>query len=523
MLENLRRIELFMKKNLLVNNKIIILLFLSAVTAFYSILPLLVSGSRGMFFSIDPDVHYIASSLYWIKSNQIQYINHPGTPSILFFAYLLLPLRIYAKLIEHTNFISWYITHPAEVYYYLRIAINIIYSFSLFIFLYAIYFTTRSFFSTFVGWVSLFCFGFFPYLGAEIRSESTSFFIIALWLFCLSLFIKSANRTMIFLLAGLSGLAVANKFTNISFFIVSMTLPMILKKEKRLGKLKLVIYSALTGFAAFIFSTWPIRQKYPQIFRLMFDLFTHTDKLGGGKQALFDWSRYTESVIYLIQQERWIYIIMFFTLLLFILLKNRTHDALKIISLVVYTGIIIFAKYPESYYQTTHYLVVVFILSYLFKYWRSSLKKIFAMLLFIVAVTNLIIYNQNLSYEIFTSISLENFISAHPSKGITIWEWGKAKDFALLWGNSWSGGNYSQELATIRPDLLTEIHYFKNTFPKIYGENGIFSLCWNQLYVQKRSLNRFMEKDKLKFVTLEDIPNSGGMVYVVSNHCSNSN
>lgn len=78
-----------MKKNLVKLRKIVkkkshlfLIILLAVTTSCYVIYPVLRGGWPGVFFSIDPDTHYIGNSLSFIKINQIQYTNHPATPSI---------------------------------------------------------------------------------------------------------------------------------------------------------------------------------------------------------------------------------------------------------------------------------------------------------------------------------------------------------------------------------------------------------------------------------------------------------
>lgn len=487
------------------------------------IIPVINGGLKGVFFSIDADTHYIGNSLSFIKMNQIQYTNHPATPSILLYAYLLTPLRLVSKFIYNTNFILWSVQHLDLIYFYLRIFQSIIFGGGIILLLASVYQITKSIKTIIFSYSALFSFQFFPYLGVCIRSETTSFVIISLWLIIFTRFIRFKSIKYIPLLSIVSALAVANKFTNIFYFIASISLVTTIAKIGIKKKLYLFFSQLIIGVMTFFVFTWPIRTKYYLVFNLVRDLFTHTDLMGYGKLAIFDLSSYTNSVISQVKQEFWASIIFIIVLITFIyryfIRKYKIDPAITIAAGIISFGIFVFAKYPWSYYQTSNFLMVVFIGSIIFSRMPKFLSWLVIIFLTFITISNFRTYFYRISNFITQTTYLEKYITEHPAKIATIWEWGKAKDFALLWGNSWSGGSYSDELKKIRPDLLFDIDYYTKNTPHYNDKTGVFSVCWDKLYSRKDYAVDFIKKYPEYKLDYNEIPGTENMVVIESKHC----
>src|SRR3989344_6345492 len=132
--------------------------WLSLMTVFVGLLPILLGGLAGVFYSTDPEVMYVGNALSYIKAHQIQYIDHPGTPSILALAYWLWPLRIYAKLVAQTPFILWSLEHYDLIFFYLRLWQGIVFCLGIFLFLKAINSITDSKLVVILAWIVLLLF-----------------------------------------------------------------------------------------------------------------------------------------------------------------------------------------------------------------------------------------------------------------------------------------------------------------------------------------------------------------------------
>src|SRR3989344_9353514 len=132
--------------------------WLSLMTVFVGLLPILLGGLAGVFYSTDPEVMYVGNALSYIKAHQIQYIDHPGTPSIVTLAYLLWPWRIYAKLVAQTPFVLWSLRHYDLIFFYLRLWQGIIFGIAIWFFLKAVYSITASRLSLLMAWLVLLVF-----------------------------------------------------------------------------------------------------------------------------------------------------------------------------------------------------------------------------------------------------------------------------------------------------------------------------------------------------------------------------
>ena len=494
---------------------LLVILSLSIITSLVIIFPVLKGGQGGIFFSIDPDAHFMGSIFSYIKLHQIQYINHPGTPSILLYSYLLTPLRIYSHFVAHTNFILWAVNNINIVYFYLRIMQVLIFCISLTIFSSAIYKITKSIYSCIFALLALLTFSFFPNLAVYIGSETVSFLIISIWLLVFSYFLESKSPKTILLLSAIAGLSVANKFTNIFYFFISIILIVTLKNVKKIQKVYYIFLNLLTGFATFIVFTWPIRDKYSQLLKWLTSLATHTQLYGSGTSEYFNPVVYLTSINTLISTEIIPTIIFISTIgLVFFYSMKRIYLKIqvKIVTIILMIGIIIFSKYPLSYYQLIQFIGIVFIAAIVYLSFPKYLKLLILFFLFYCAFQNLNTYNNHTTSLINETVVLDRYIKLHPAKIASIWEWGRNKDFALLWGNTWSGGSYSEELAKLKPNMYQLDIYDDKT-------KSIFNLCWDKLYIQKISSVAFVEKYSDKKLNINSIEGANNMLEIESDHC----
>ena len=472
------------------------------------VLPILIGGLKGAFYSIDPEVMYVGNALSYIKAHQIQYFDHPGTPSILSLAYLLWPLRIYAKLIAQTPFVLWSLGHYDIVFFYLRLWQGIVFCLGVFLFLKAINSITDSKLVVILAWIVLLLFSPILRLGSGITPETLSFLIISVWLWFLAKFLKSPGVNLVPVLSLISGLAVANKFTNLFLVLASISLVLTLKPLSWLQKLANSLIALTTTVIGFIIGTWLIRDKYSLLFSWVIKLLTSTGIHAGGEKAIFDWLSYKQSVLSVYHQEPWLVLIVGLSLL-----TSVFWGRLRILVGIFTMGIVVFAKYPLAYYQLANYVVLVFVLAVLF----SRLNKFVIMVLILILLSpvrsNMSSYLMSTSSTITKTVVLETFVGKHPAEKAALWEWGRAKDPAILLTTSrdWHGNMFTAEREALK------LPYFE-LYP--IPADKVFSLCWDQLYIQKVSAKLFLEKYSGRPLVSKLIEGSDDMMLIKSGHCT---
>ncbi len=82
---------------------------------------------------------------------------------------------------------------------------------------------------------------------------------------------------------------------------------------------------------------------------------------------------------------------------------------------------------------------------------------------------------------------LDKFVSqASSNKRAIVWEYGRSKDFSLLWGRVWAGGFYYPQMAKLFPQLydLDNYIYVRDNWGNRIPTD---SLCWEALFIQKAS------------------------------------
>lgn len=505
-----------MKQFFLRNKNRLFLFFISSLVTFYLMLPIIVHGANGIFFTLEPDAHYIGNAILYIKSHQISYINHPGTPTILTYVLLLTPLRLYTKFILHTNFISWYILHPEIIYLYLRIFQGIFFGLGLYIFSLSVYKISRSLIISISSIFTLFVFSIFTNIAIYIRAETTSFLIVSIWLFILVNFIKYEKTSLIYFLSAIAGLAVAIKYTNAFYLIATFSLILFIGNISPWRKLLMFLSNLTAALLTFLFFTWPIHEKYYQSIQYIFELLPQS---GRGK-SLFDIGAYFQTAYLLFLKDLWPALIVLPPVILLIWQFFKRKSKLPIFvypfTLSMLLGIFIFARYPLNYYQLTNFVGMIFVLHILLNQFNRYVRIIFIFAFLLLAIKNLSGYYPQTVQAINQSKNLDYFVSVHPSKNGTIWERGDSKDFALLWGNSWSGAGYSEDLKRLRPDLLFEIYFQQNY---IGDRRDIFTICWDKFYMQKRYLEYFLVKYKNHDFRYSSIPGADNMYVIERENC----
>jgi hypothetical protein len=362
-----------MKKNYL----ILTLTLLAFVILGY---PLVVWGiDESFFYSLDPDVVYITNALLYTKANIITYIDHPGTPTIMFLYYLFLPLRLIAKFSLHQSFMQWSFDNYAFLTYYSRIFQLILSVSGLAIFLNLIRRFTKSNILTINAFFLTFLFAGLTSTLA-IRPENFSFLLTACWLAVFTKFIGSKKYVWIAILAALSGFIFANKFTGVFLVVFTSLLPLFVEKEKKATKLIMLQANIAIFLEFFLIGIWPVWNKISAIVDWGLHLFGHADVHGTGTDSFLDWNTYMISLRNLTFENPSIAVFIISTIVLAIFLvikkKIKLHDPVALLTLISFLGILVFAKYPVIHYN----YINIFLLIYCFIYFLSKINYIWSKL-----------------------------------------------------------------------------------------------------------------------------------------------
>lgn len=497
--------------------------FLASIAFTITVSPLKINGRQASFFSLDPDAMYVGNVLSYFKDQKIFYIDHPGTPAIILLSFAIVPLKIYAHLTSHQQFIYWVIEHPDILYFYLRIAQGVVASSALFIYLSVIYKVTKSLSAQVVAWAAIFSFSFFPYLFSIISGEATNFLIISIWLIFLTFLVQTNQPKYTVILSFISGLALANRLTNLFIVLTSLGLIVVVPKISVVKKLKVFFQCLFVAVISFFIGTWPIRHRYGDLFAWIKRLAVTSKIHGGGNITFFEPSTYGQSALSLISREFYPSLLLglFIILLLYQILvkKRRIHSFVLFILTILTLGTLVFAKYPLTHYQLSHYLIFIYLISILLsQYYRHLILPISFFLLFIVVPKTIESYNKEIGMLINDSLTLNRFVSQHPPQVGTVWEWGLTRDFALLWGRDWSTGSYDQEFNHVKTNLYALQKGFLQASVNRYKTQNLFDLCWDHLYIQNQSLVIFLDIYPNKKLSVYSIPDTKHSL-ITSSHC----
>lgn len=384
------------------NNKFIFILIL--ITFIVCGFPLLVYGLKTtFFFSIDPDIVYITNALLYTKYAIISYVDHPGTPSIMFLYFLFFPFRIFAKYFLHTGFIQWSFDNFGFLTYFCRFSELTVFCLSLFLFLKSLLVYTKSKLIIIFAWISIFVLLGFDW-GIRVVPENQSFFLTAVWLLIFTKFIKSRKYILNIILVILSGFTVANKLTGIFLAVCSVTLPLFgkrLKLDQKFFKLETNIALFL---ASFYLGILPAVKHLTYIQNWTKSLFDHAGTHATGVQAVFDWPSYSSSMVSLITSHPFIFIYIGLTIILaiWLLIKRKIYlnDPILYLFFISFVGTVIFAKYPVIHYFFVNSILIVFCSTYFLTKINQKLLKYIVALLAVIVVINFTSYVKSVSVQL---------------------------------------------------------------------------------------------------------------------------
>jgi hypothetical protein len=496
-------------------------LLLSLLTFAITSTPVVIGGLEGIFYALDPDIMYLGNALSWIKMHQIHYIDHPGTPAIILLSIAYAPLRALSKLYFRVPFIHWALENHDIVFMYSRLFQSLVLSVSIYIFLKTIFGITKLNSSTLLSWLALTVFTPFFYLGSSISPETTSFLIVSVWVYIFARFLKKPSPLIVSALSLLAGVALANKFTNLALVIASPLLIFTLRKlsfKQKVYNLAINLPMTLLGF---FFGTWTIRKAYPLMFRWVTRLATTSKLHGGGESTLFSWENYKNSALSILHLDTTAVIFTGISLLILVIITKRNTKFLSAQNIVFSTALLIsfiFIKYPLSHYHLANYTIFIFLLAINLPALKRSLPLLLAVLLLPSFYSSVLRYNALVTSASSESRFLSQFIKNNPSKKATVWEWGRSNDMALLWGRGWSGGSYDPELSTLHPNLYQLKSDFQEIALSHWDSKPVFEVCWDHLYIQKVSTERFLNQYKDYPFKLQPIPQTH-MNFIISDHC----
>lgn len=384
------------------NNKFLFILIL--ITSIVCGFPLLIYGLKTTFFlSIDPDIVYITNSLLYTKYAIISYVDHPGTPSIMFLYYLFFPFRFFAKYFLHIGFIQWSFDNFGFLTYFCRFSELVVFCSSIFLFLKSVMVYTKSKLLIVFAWISILVFLGFDW-GIRVVPENQTFFLTAVWLWVFTKFIKSRKYILNIILVILSGFVVANKLTGIFLAICSVTLFLFerrLKLDQKFFKLETNIVLFL---ASFYLGILPAVRHLTYIQNWTKSLFEHSGIHGTGALSVFDWQIYSTSVIFLITNHPFIFTYIGLTAIfaIWLLIKKKIHfnDPILCVFFITLMGTIIFAKYPVIHYFFVNSILIVFCSTYFLTKISQKFTKYIVALLAMVIVINFASYVKSVSNQL---------------------------------------------------------------------------------------------------------------------------
>lgn len=500
-------------------------LLLSLILTLSALLPFTV-GPASPFFNIDPDVVYVTNALSFIVRRQIPYVDHPGTPYILTLAASYTPLRFYAKYISRLPFIDWSLTNFRWLMAYSRGVAVLIFSLGMFVYLSAIWKLTRSNLSLIVALSMLMSYSPTLFYFTRVIPENFLLITTAIWVWLLFYFLEHPTWWR-FALWGLTAvLSLAAKLTSLpQVLIVFFTgfLLLFISAKKTLLYLIFSVFFCGMGFLVF---TWPVRHQYPQIISWSRALAGHTGVYGTGKQTWFDYNTILASSQIIYRSEPSMVNIFLLTPLVFLVvwpnLKSKNRSVIGGVILVTEVFAVLFAKYPNPHYLFSIWLILIVVLLYLINSSKSHIRVLLVLfiLLTLFIPATVINYNRYISFHrrLFILARMEQFISDHPPRIMTLWEYGDTKDFSLLWGRSWSGEFYGTQLSQIYPKLgeMISLTNYRNNTGQI---SDLYSVCWDQLYLRTLLVGKFMSTHAGRYFVISATPDPE-MVLITSNHCS---
>ena len=498
----------------------ILIVVLAFLISFLTISPILKGGTDKVFYAIDPDVVYAANAFLYAKSGYVSYFDHPGTPAIVLISFFLIPLRIYAKFVQHTPFISWVFNHYALTFFYLRVSQSVLLFTSLLILSVAMRLLVKKMAPIFLLFLALLSFSSFYDIGATISADTFAFFIASVWLLLLSHCFIRKDNLFLFLLALTAGIAFADRATN--FFLLPASLAVVLiEKNGFREKILMTFFSVVIMVTGFVIGVSPTRTHLTTILKTIFGFASTTGIHMSGEKTLFSYKAFISSAATFFYRDTLATVIVIAVTILAItclFMRQKSYKKIAFVVLIFSLGAVVFAKFPLLHYQIANYLVIVFCGAFIF----ARLPKRIVYLVMII----LLFFVMPISKEYLTSKTmtlnqagfLEQFAKDNPPKYASVWQWAPIKEYAYLWNRDYADGMFDTELS----GLPVKIYELTPNLMKIgvskYTDVNIFSTCWDELYVNKSSINSILNRYPELSKSVQEIPGVD-MLLLRSSHC----
>jgi hypothetical protein len=505
-----------------IDRKIIVL---SVIFSLNSLLLIVYSGLKGTFFTIDPDAMYAANVISLIRYGRMYFWFHPGVLAIILMAVFVFPVRVLFKLVG-INFYTFIYQYYDHLFVFLRISQLFLFMVGLYLFFKAIKKVTNSYKHSLFAGILIMLFTPIYYLGVSISAETTTFLVVALWLYIFSLFLEKTTKEKLFLLFFISGLSLGNRLTNLFLIIATFAILSIFLVGQK-NKLGLILKSIKELLFGFVISIIVVLDKIRDLINGTLGLALTTQVHGGGEKKLFDLQTYILSVKSLKGSERFAFVVVIVSIIISLFIvtkiksKNKVYRYVYVVYFTTLVGILAFSKYPLSHYQISNYMIIVFVLMILI----SNFSRKVTSILMLIAVYYMVFFGMHISKINIISINktraFENFVEKSQSSYPIMWEWGRNKEFGILWGNDWAGGVYVQETLE-----KSDKYSLTSTMTKIRNNTGddlsLNEICWENLYIQGVSVDKFIKLNNQMSFSKFQIPGSDDMFLIKSFHCKSS-
>lgn len=453
---------------------------------------LLKNKTNGIFYSIDPDMVYMANALLYIKSGIIAYIDHPGTVSISALSISFLPIRFFVKLILGQNFIEWSFFNFEILTLYSRIFQSLLFSAGIFVFLRTLDGVAKSVLSQILGLLLLLLFLPIYYIGSSISSEAVTFLIAALWIFYFAKGYKNEFKN-INTISFLGGLMVASRAT--AFVYVLAALLTLLNKLKYKINLNKMLVSLGFISIGFVVGLYPLKQHVIDVLKRVVFFATSSGVHGAVIDSTNVFGNYLTSLKTFFYRDPAFCVIVAITLGLSLKrMANNKNDILGQLGLLFFAGILLYAKFPLAHYQTFNYLF----LCYLFVVFTSKLSRPYKYIIIVITTIAVLpvfkTFNINLNQAIVMSSNLDKHVDLLAKEGTVVWEWARSTDFAKIWIRDWGGGIYDDYLSTSRIFSLTS--GMKEVRVSASLARPISNFCESTFMIQESSLRTFLSTNQ---------------------------
>lgn len=488
--------------------------------------PLIYNSFVGMFFSLDPDVMYVANSFLFLKTGNVYYFDQPGTPAVMMMSGALFLLSLYVKFFPNIPFILYSIDHFDLIFMFLRLVQSLVLFAALIISFNSLVKLTKTWISVLILSSLLLLLPPFYYLGVSISAEALSFLFVTLWLSAVVGILTGGKKRGIYLIFFWAGLSVAVRATNFFLLPASLVFLPVSWKNKLTDNIKEVFVSCAVSVSGFALGIWPVLPKINLLLSNIFSFASATEIHGAGKRALFDFSAYFYSVRQLLHSNFEAVVAVSIMSALFltgILRKDRIVKKISFLGFIFILGIMTFAKFPLAHYQTFNYYVVAFLSVFL-------IIKMFQRYAFIIPAVLLIFYVPSIfkSYLASTtslireSAYVDKYVGINAASSINLWQWSRSKEFAIVWTRDYAPIVFDKSIGKMRYPIYELVGNYKVRVSNV-EEKNLFDACWDNLFIQEGLLEDLILKypgmGRYKADKLEGAP----LYAIQTNFCSKKN